>query len=246
MKKVRESNIELLRVVAMFLVMIVHAGFFSLGIPSREDFVVNTADVSFKVIMQAISITCVNIFVLISGWFGIRASVKGCCKFLFQCFFLQLLAYGVVLLLGLNTFSRHNVTELFFVTKGLWFVKAYLLLYILSPVLNAFIETVSRQTFKGVLLAYLAFTVVYGWLFPLSTDYMLEGFSPVFFIGLYLLARYIKIYNPKFSKKPIKYDLLVILGMVIWNSFIYLYTLNRGGFQLLSVIGSCNHIFHPQ
>lgn len=38
-------------------------------------------------------------------------------------------------------------------TQG-WFIKAYLLLYIISPVLNAFVENVSRRTLRNVLVAY--------------------------------------------------------------------------------------------
>lgn len=36
-KKERLSNFELLRIIAMFLVLVVHADFFALGAPNRED-----------------------------------------------------------------------------------------------------------------------------------------------------------------------------------------------------------------
>ena len=36
-KKERESNIELLRIISMVLVMVVHADFMALGIPSQVD-----------------------------------------------------------------------------------------------------------------------------------------------------------------------------------------------------------------
>lgn len=37
MKKARLSNMELLRIVAMFLVLLVHADFFSLGFPEDNE-----------------------------------------------------------------------------------------------------------------------------------------------------------------------------------------------------------------
>lgn len=207
------------------------------GAPSHDDFVGYPLDASLRVIIQAISIIGVNVFVLISGWFGIRASLKGCCKLLFQCFFLMLLSYGIVLLFGLESFSLRNTAILFLGTRGLWFVKAYLVLYIISPILNTFIETVSQQFFLRIVLSYWAFIIIYGWIFPTSTGYMCGGYSPVFFIALYLLARYIKIYSPKFSRMPIKYDLLLVLGIVVLNSSVYLYSLNGGG-KLIFIISS--------
>lgn len=85
--KERQSNIELLRIIAMFLVLLVHANFYSLGVVTPQDIRAFSLDSVLKVFFEAISINCVDIFVLISGWFGIRASFKGGCKFLFQCFF---------------------------------------------------------------------------------------------------------------------------------------------------------------
>ena len=85
--KERLSNFELLRMIAMFLVLLVHADFFSLGEPTAEECVTNPVDVIPRLLFWSLSIACVDIFVLISGWFGIKPRVKGICNFLFQCFF---------------------------------------------------------------------------------------------------------------------------------------------------------------
>ena len=52
--KVRQSNMELLRIIAMFLVLLVHADFFSLGAPSASDCVNAPVESSLKVFFQAI------------------------------------------------------------------------------------------------------------------------------------------------------------------------------------------------
>ena len=76
MSKERQSNIELLRAIAMFLVLWVHANFYSIGEPSYSDVLSKPLDSSLKIIFEAICISAVNIFVMISGWFGIHAKVK--------------------------------------------------------------------------------------------------------------------------------------------------------------------------
>ena len=73
----RLSNFELLRILAMFLVLIVHCNYRFLGVPTTDEareFILPTfARVSF----QNISIVCVNLFVMISGWFGAKLQLGG-------------------------------------------------------------------------------------------------------------------------------------------------------------------------
>ena len=65
--KIRQSNMELLRIIAMFLVLLVHADYFTLGAPTASDCIEDTFGTSLKVIFEAVSIACVNIFVCLSG-----------------------------------------------------------------------------------------------------------------------------------------------------------------------------------
>lgn len=210
-KKTRDSNIELLRMLAMFMVLLVHADFFSLGTPTTQDIQTNTLDSSLKIFFESLSIVCVNVFVLISGWFGIRPSLKGISNFLFQCLFFLIGLYIVTLLIGTSTLSLKGIAGCFAATKLNWFIKAYLLLYILSPVLNAFVEQVEKKIFRNVLLAYFAFTCTYGWIG--AAEFMMGGYTTLFFIGLYLLARYIRLYQPWFSRFKSSTDLSIYFGV---------------------------------
>ena len=157
----RESNIELLRIVAMFLVLIVHADFFALGAPSHSEIKANLLDSSLRVFFQSLSIACVDIFVFISGWFGIKPKVKGVSAYIFQCLFFLIGIYAVTLIVGWSTLSIQGIRGCFAATSLNWFIKAYLLLYILSPVLNAFVETTSRKQFKVILIAFYLFQFIY-------------------------------------------------------------------------------------
>lgn len=206
-KKMRDSNIELLRMLAMFLVLLVHADFFSIGRPSVIDIQTNLMDSTFRIFFEALSIVCVNVFVLISGWFGIRPSLKGISNFIFQCLFFLMGLYVVTLLIGISTLSLKGIAGCFAATQLNWFIKAYLLLYILSPVLNAFVESADRKVFRNVLIAYFAFVCTYGWIG--AAIFMMSGCTTLFFIGLYLLARYMRIYQPNFTRFKYTEDIAV-------------------------------------
>lgn len=82
----RKSNIELCRIIAMLLVVLLHANYLSLGGVELNDVEVAPLDSFLKVLSEQLCIICVNVFILISGWFGIKANIKGAVSLLFQVF----------------------------------------------------------------------------------------------------------------------------------------------------------------
>lgn len=207
----RDSNMELLRIVATLLILVVHANYFSQGAPQWERFTENTYYSIWMVLCQSLSIVCVNLFVLISGWFGIKPKLKGFFNFIFQCLFYSTVIYITALLCGFSDLTIKGIAQVLYATKLGWFIKAYIGLYILSPVLNLFIEHSSKRVYEIVLIAFFIFQSTYGWLG--NAYFFNEGYSTHSFIGLYLLARYIRIYKPRFSQLPKSIDLLTYIGI---------------------------------
>lgn len=223
MKQQRESNFELLRTIAILLVLILHANFFALEGPNVQDIINNPLDSILRIFFQAISIVCVNVFVMISGWFGIRPSRRGFCNLLFQIIFYLFLIYLLFILTGHATLSTSGILDLLLATPSNWFLKAYICLYFFAPILNSFVEYASRKEFKFFLISFFLFQTIYGWLFTKSTEYIQGGYSPLSFMGLYLLARYIRIYKPSWSLKPLQFQILYylfLLALVVGTSII--------------------------
>lgn len=191
-RSLRCSNIELLRIVAMFLVLVAHADFYSLGIPTMQEMQSVPIPSYTRLFIEALSIVCVNVFVLISGWFGIKASTKGLMNFGFQCLFFLAGIYSVCVLTGLDTLSIAGVASTLCIGSSGWFIKAYVCLYILAPVLNAFINTACKRQVQIVLIAFFVFQTIYGW--TRSTRFFVGGYSAISFVGLYLLGRYLRVY----------------------------------------------------
>lgn len=189
----RQTNIECLRILAMFLVLTVHAAFWATGGPTIEDFNSNPLGSFTKTLIESISIVCVDVFILISGWFGIRPTAKGFCNFIFQCAYFLVGIYAVFLLFGWAQLSFEGIAGMLCLTKMNWFIKAYAALYIISPILNAFVEKADKKTFRNVLIAFFIFQTIWGW--TNAAKFVAGGYSTFSFIGLYLLARYVHLYG---------------------------------------------------
>ncbi len=194
---------ELLRIVAMFLVLVVHADFFSLGVPTLEETRNNIGPSITRFFIESISIVCVNVFILLSGWFSIRPSWKGLSKFLFQCFFFLFGIYAVTLISGETTLTIKGIAQCLLMTQLNWFIKAYIGLYIIAPILNTFVENSNKTQLKYVIIGFYIFQTLYGWLSN-GASFFNAGYSTMSFIGLYLLARYIRVYRREEKRREEK------------------------------------------
>lgn len=85
--KIRDSNMELLRIVAMFLVLVVHADYYSLGAPTSAELQTEPLTSVTRIFFQILGVGASNLFILISGYYGIHPSLKGFYKFIFQILF---------------------------------------------------------------------------------------------------------------------------------------------------------------
>ena len=215
--QMRDSNIELLRIVSMILVMVVHADYVSFGPPTQTD-ISNSFLYSFsRSVIEAISAICVNVFVLISGWFGIRYKTERLFGLLFQVLFISILIYCVLIICGLvDVLNIKELVGVFLMkNSAYWFVRAYLVLYIFAPVLNSFVEKCDKNTIGYFLLGFFIVQSIYG-VYD-SDSWFSGGYSALSFMGIYILARYLKLYSSYFVKidKVMAFSLFTLLSVII-------------------------------
>ena len=232
----RQSNFELLRLFSMLLVLVFHGYGVALGIPSKMDFQLSPASATARVMIESTSLICVNVFVLISGWFGIHPKLKSLTSFLFQCLFFSILISLVAHLLRVgDNLSLSDLGGMFFFGKYYyWFIKCYLCLYILSPILNSFVESAEKKIYLLVLIGFFIIQTLYGWTGTMP-DFD-RGYSVISFIGLYLLARYIKVYGGQLFRQNKWLDFATYLGLSLVIAAVYIVSVNWGMERIASHI----------
>ena len=219
--KKRSSNLELLRIISMVLIIAhhysVHGGY-------------NITDNSLyanKLIVQLLSLggkLGVNCFILITGYFTIDSSFK--IRKVVRLW-LEILFYSVGISLifyctGLADFNmKYFIKSLLPVTFSLyWFATAYVILYILTPFINIFINTIKKETYiKIIILALLLWSFI-----PTFTKQEMGGTYVTWFITLYLIAAYIKKYPINFFTKcranillALMFYCLIILSVIAFD-----------------------------
>lgn len=135
--KVRETEIELLRIVVMILIIMTHLVVWGITKTDNATFLQqNTAELTNAVIRWH-----VNVFIIITGYFGIK-SRKSLLNIIIMSLFYTWLLYGLQCALCGDYFSFLPIIKsFFFVTHcRYWFVQSYILLIILAPFINQLID----------------------------------------------------------------------------------------------------------
>ena len=220
----RDSSIELFRIIAAFAVLIVHFnGWFVGGLPNKLDFgVLNWRWAQFFI--AASTCICVNLFLIISGYFGLRLKISSVVHILLLLLGIYLPLYLVSVFCLHESFSTQKlISQFFVVSKSGYFVQCYLLLMFFSPVLNAFVNNNSRKT---ILCWGLLFWIIELWFGCIveeinKRDVMdfHNGYSLIHFILVYILARIVCLYKKEIIQIRILYW---ITGYVVCTIILFL------------------------
>ena len=205
MVKNRESNLELLRIVAMYFIVLHHLiahGMKNVGYLQYPLTEICLDKQIPLIVLNAFTVVAVNCYVLISGYFGINPNRKKFYNLFAICAFYSVGHYLVYALLN-DTFNIKTFVYSFLPfshNQGLWFVTCYIGLFLISPLLNAAVsylnEKKKSEWFK-VLGELAIITFYFGYLW--KSDLNHNGFNLENFIFLYMIGRYLNL-----TKKRLK------------------------------------------
>lgn len=190
-KKKRLTNIELLRMLSMFMVLMLHTRH-----PNGLD------DSLGSMFWRSFSACGVDTFILISGYFGLRPSVKSWVHFLIPPTFYTLL---------LCTINQEPITH-YQPWCSWWFVTCYLELLLVAPFLNMILDEKGKKTHLLLIFALSIINVYFG--FICQTNEGRTGYTLMNFCFIYTLGRYINKYNTVINLLPQRLLLFVFLLFV--------------------------------
>ena len=221
-KNQRDSNLEVLRIIAMLFIVIFHLtrhGFD--GVP----FLLSNPNSSFLYFFATLGKLGVDIFIIISAYFMVKQ------KFKFQkllilggeVYFYSILCL-IIFTLFLTPLTPISIQDLLKtvlpISHGYWFIADYIALMLISPFLNMAIHKLSRQNFLKILIVSLILWSV----FPTFTGDCFGVTDMVLFIVLYLIGSFIRL-HVDLDKINMKKLIIICLLSLITTTLIF------GGFD---------------
>lgn len=154
-------------------------------------------------IKQVVSPFCtvaVNVFVLISGYFGIKLNYKKLWSLNWMVTFYCLLFLLLALYFDIHTLSiKKDWMQLVpVITKQYWFITVYFALCLVSPFLNKLIEVLDKDMYKKLLLTCFALFLIlptFAVILNFKTITLDSGYGLINFMFLYMLGRYLKLHH---------------------------------------------------
>ena len=196
MKK-REMNFELLRIVAMCMIIGLH--YLDKG-GVLGDFTQKQGVKGYLPwIFEAFFFCAVNVYVLITGYFLVEKEIQ--IKKVFplwgQVLFYSLLLGIVAIGTGIVAVGELNIYRLIYylfpvVTEHYWFVTDYILLYILLPFINPVLVKMEKKQMQKLLLLLVAVLCISKTILPFSLAIDKKGYDVLWFLCLYLTGAYCK------------------------------------------------------
>lgn len=172
--------------------------------------------------IRSISGVAVNCFVLINGYFMCqkKLNMKHLFKLWLQVLFYSFFIYVILLIIPSfgTTFSLFQLIKscLPVMSSSYWFFNAYLALMLLSPLLNHFIQHLNKEEHKKtIIILIILFSIIPTIDFisdPFGSAY---GYGVVWFIVLYIIAAYIRIYGLKIKHPFTIYTIITIAELLI-------------------------------
>lgn len=187
----RQSNFELLRLVAIFLIIFGHCLIRTGNAGIHEPYVRNVNG-TIGSVLYAACVIGVNLFILISGYFGIRRVVKSVVRILIDTIVYASLAFFIGAMGGVPAVGDvHNIREFFGVInyENCWFVACYLQLVVLSPLIERSVKDIDYRTFCKFMLLLCIFNFYFSWRRGAINDH---GYNITNFVFLYYIGRFLK------------------------------------------------------
>lgn len=203
---IRQSNFELLRIIAMCMIIAMHYMTKGMQLPKLS---VDTGlhNLLFRLIFAFCS-SAVNVYVFISGYFAVdlKWSIGKVIKL-----WLQVLLYSILIPVILNVAGVVNISSMSLSVKQqiflpisyehYWFATTYVMLYQFSPVLTSAIRHLDKKQLGAVIIATLTVFCGFKSVNPYLIPWDKYGDDVIWFIILYLIAGYIRMYGIPFFDK---------------------------------------------
>lgn len=217
----RQSNIELCRIVAMSFILILHFFIHSITIDNMNPWV-------FQGLVIA-NICGVNLFVIISGYFGINGSVKSFVKLWLMIAFYSLICLLIGNLMFGMPISLAKLVKSFIMpfTSEYWFLECYLGLYILAPVINKGLKLLSAHELRNIILLMTvisAFSCWYG-----RNMIGNNGYSLYHFIYIYIFGYFLRVGGIKWERH--KWMMIAVLSLVLNIGITYVFDFISNSFD---------------
>lgn len=221
LNRTRNSNIEVLRFVLMVSIFLWHllvhgCDFKDIG---HIDYKYN---IYLSIVAAALFEPCVNCFMFISGWFGMKLKVQKIMKLSVICILSGVVSLIILIMFGKEDCIHIGLTKVYSIlfpisTNVWWFVTSYMMVYLVSPFIEKGMEYLEN---KVLIIIIIAMTMIEVLCIPRCSNWGSSFFGLLY---IYIIGRYMRIHKIRLVKKQaillfLSMTLIMIFCLLVFNA----------------------------
>ena len=241
-KAPRQSGVELLRIIAIMMVVTVH--YLGKGILYTVPF--GSLNTILARGIESLSIVYINVFILITGYFNVKSpgfNLRRIVDLLLMVAFYGGAFYCYYSLTGvyhfqLTAFLKSLVPYLF---EGFWFIRVYLILMLIAPFLNVMLNHLKKSAY----LTLVVFCLILFSLLPsfLPTFKSNGGYDILHFVVIYIISGYFRLHLKKLPPAWLCFCLYCLFAFITFLFSVYGDNLGYWTYDFISVIPEACFLF---
>lgn len=214
----RSSNLELYRIIVMFMIVchhyVVNSGL--MEVMGGANSLSSTS--IFYYIFGAWGKTGINCFVLITGYFMCKSNItlRKFLKLYLQVLFYAIVFYAIFCICGYQAFSTVDVIKLFLPIRQIVsdnFVSAFMVWWLFIPFLNAVVQNITKRQHQLLVCMTVGVFTLYKYL----PDFEVSVNPICWFSTLFFIASYIRQYQSSIPKSDSScfWGIVTVLSLII-------------------------------
>lgn len=214
----RNSNNELLRIVCMFFIVFHHFLVHAIFPDSLDsDVNLNTGNI-ISIITNGFLYIGVNCFILISGYYGVKLRWRNLTNLFMACAIYGVLGYLVHLWYDGASIGKNLIYHSFFIFSHntWWYINCYVILLLISPLLNAGINIMTKRQHLITIVGLTICQVYFGYYWA-QNMFDNSGYSFMQFLYMYVIGAYIHKHVTIKKDKRYSYLWIYIACALLWG-----------------------------
>lgn len=237
----RKSNLELYRIICMFLI-VCHHFVVNSGLLLTLDNDSLSYNSLFYYIFGMWGKTGINCFVMITGYFMCKSEItkRKFIKLVLQILFYNIIIYSIFVATGYVSFDMKEFCNTVWFIHGLngSFVPCFILFYLIIPFLNVLIHNISKK--QHLFLIFLM-VIPYSILALPFLMYQVSFNYLSWFCILYFISSYVRMYPSKYDNK-LKFWAILLFTCISVSILTVLWQRSKGMYWPYNYVSDCNQL----
>ena len=215
----RNHNLDILRIIAMMMIIIHHITYTDIGIGVVVSAGVGLSRLSsiqlyISILINSFVVVGVNLFFLLSGYFRINFKVKKVVSIIAEVFIIFNLIALIGILTGYVTVDSEMINKMINPLSAYWFLTVYIFLMFLSPYLNKLLDIIDKKDAKKIMLIVIIMFSIYGFVYEKGLN-IAGGYSLIWAILMYVVGGIISKFKLMLKSGLLLYIITSIINAVL-------------------------------